>query len=121
MYKRGDIYFVDFGDNTDSCKQSGIRPAVIVSNNRANVHSPIITVVPLTSKTNKKRLLPTHVFIPRYCGTGLYKNSLALAEQVATVDKKSLLDYRGRVRNRDIMDQITRALQIQIGADETYD
>jgi mRNA-degrading endonuclease toxin of MazEF toxin-antitoxin module len=50
----------------------------------------------------------------------LYKNSLALAEQVATVDKKSLLDYRGRVRNRDIMDQITRALQIQIGADETY-
>lgn len=33
-----------------NCKQSGIRPAVIVSNNRANKHSPVITVVPLTSK-----------------------------------------------------------------------
>lgn len=50
MCKRGDIYFVDFGQNIDTCKQSGIRPAVIVSNNRANEHSPVITVVPLTSK-----------------------------------------------------------------------
>ena len=36
MCKRGDIYYVDFGDNQDSCKQSGIRPAVIVSNNKNN-------------------------------------------------------------------------------------
>ena len=50
MCKRGDIYFVDFGQNIDTCKQSGIRPAVIVSNNRANKHYPVITVVPLTSK-----------------------------------------------------------------------
>jgi mRNA interferase MazF len=120
MYKRGDIYFVDFGENIDSCKQSGIRPAVIVSNNRANEHSPAITVVPLTSKTNKKRSLPTHVFIPRHRGTGLYKSGLALAEQVETIDKRQLLDYRGRVCNPDIMDQITRALQIQIGAVEKY-
>lgn len=63
MCKRGDIYFVDFGQNIDTCKQSGIRPAVIVSNNRANEHSPVITVVPLTSKIYKKRMLPTHVYI----------------------------------------------------------
>ena len=50
MCKRGDIYFVDFGENIESNKQCGIRPAVIVSNNRANKHSPVITVVPLTSK-----------------------------------------------------------------------
>lgn len=63
MCKRGDIYYVDFGQNIDSNKQCGIRPAVIVSNNRANEHSPVITVVPLTSRTYKKRSLPTHVFI----------------------------------------------------------
>ncbi len=51
MCRRGDVYFVDFGDKRESCKQSGIRPAVIVSNNRANVYSPVITVMPLTSRT----------------------------------------------------------------------
>ena len=49
MCKRGDIYFVDCGQNIDTCKQSGIRPAVI-------------TVVPLASKIYKKRMLPTHVY-----------------------------------------------------------
>ena len=33
MCKRGDIYYVDFGSNHKSYKQSGIKPAVIVSNN----------------------------------------------------------------------------------------
>lgn len=88
MCKRGDVYYVDFGHNIESCKQSGIRPAVIVSNNRANVYSPVITVVPLTSRIHKKRSLPTHVYIPRGCGTGLPKSSMALAEQVETIDKK---------------------------------
>jgi mRNA-degrading endonuclease toxin of MazEF toxin-antitoxin module len=55
MCKRGDIYFVDFGKSIDTRKQSGIRPVVVVSNNKANQHSPIITVVPLTSKIQKKR------------------------------------------------------------------
>ena len=92
MCKRGDIYFVDFGQNIESNKQCGIRPAVIVSNNRANEHSPVITVVPLTGRTYKKRFLPTHVFIPRSCG--LDRNSLALAEQVEAIDKKNLLEKR---------------------------
>ena len=58
MCKRGDVYYVDFGHNIESCKQSGIRPAVIVSNNRANVYSPVITVVPLTSRIHKKGSTP---------------------------------------------------------------
>ena len=54
MCKRGDIYYVDFGVKTGSCEQGGIRPAVIVSNNKANANSPVITVVPLTTKIWKK-------------------------------------------------------------------
>ena len=81
MCRRGDIYYVDFGMNIDTRKQSGIRPVVIVSNNKANAHSPVITVVPLTSKVHKKRFLPTHVYIPASAGFGLSCGSLALAEQ----------------------------------------
>lgn len=32
MCKRGDIYSVDFGNNHDSHKQSGIRPAIMNKN-----------------------------------------------------------------------------------------
>lgn len=60
MCRRGDIYNVDFGKNTESRKQYGIRPALVVSNNQANQYSPVITVVPLTSRIYKKRFLPTH-------------------------------------------------------------
>ena len=63
MCKRGDVYYVDFGHNIESCKQSGIRPAVVVSNNRANFYSPVITVVPLPSRIHKKdRSPPTYIF-----------------------------------------------------------
>ena len=86
MCKRGDVYFADLGENIGSCKQGGFRPVLVVSNNRANEHSPVITIVPLTARVYKKRQLPTHVFIPRW-SAGLNKHSMALAEQVETIDK----------------------------------
>ena len=45
--KRGDIIIADLGQHETSI-QSGIRPCVVMSNNMANRHSPVITVVPLT-------------------------------------------------------------------------
>ncbi|URW89231.1 type II toxin-antitoxin system PemK/MazF family toxin [[Ruminococcus] torques] len=35
--RRGEVYFVDFGKDKTTHKQCGIRPAVIVSNNREMV------------------------------------------------------------------------------------
>jgi mRNA-degrading endonuclease toxin of MazEF toxin-antitoxin module len=118
--KRGDVYFVDFGHNINSCKQSGIRPAIVVSNNKANEHSPVVTVVPLTSKTSKKRSLPTHVLIPNTEGIGLKHTSLALAEQLEAVDKTKLLHNIGCITNKHVMLQITKAVQVQIGVFEEY-
>ena len=57
--RRGDIYFVDFGRDTESSLQCGIRPALVVSNNRANENSPVITVIPLTGRTYKRPHFPT--------------------------------------------------------------
>ena len=54
MCRRGEIYYVDFGVKNGSCEQGGIRPAVVVSNNKANANAPVITVVPLTTKIWKK-------------------------------------------------------------------
>jgi mRNA interferase MazF len=45
---------------------------------------------------------------------------MALAEQVETIDKTQLREHRGSIINTKAMDEITRALQIQIGAVEVY-
>ena len=58
MCKRGDIYYVDFGNQKNSHIQQGIRPAIVVSNNKANDHSHLVTVVPLTKQVQKKKHLP---------------------------------------------------------------
>ena len=119
MCKRGDIYFVNFGDKTGS-EQGGIRPALVVSNNKANRHSPVVTVIPLSARVWKKRHLPTHVQIPLNKSVGLDKPSMALAEQVETLDKTKLGEKIGKITDTLLMDAITVALQIQIGAYAEY-
>ena len=118
--RRGEVYFVDFGKDKTTHKQCGIRPAVIVSNNRGNGHGPTVTVVPLTGNIHKRPEMPTHVQIPFSVTTGLHRKSMALAEQVETIDKKKLTEKIGEISDTFLMDQITIALQIQIGVFEEY-
>ena len=117
MCKRGDIYYVDFGEKAGS-EQGGVRPALVVSNNKANKHSPVVTVVPLSARVWKKKYLTTHVQITKY--SGLNNPSMALAEQVETLDKTRLGERIGEVLDDMVMEQITVALQIQIGAYAEY-
>lgn len=115
MCKRGDIYFADLGETNGGSEQGGVRPVLIVSNDTANCHSPVITVVPMTGRI-KKVHQPTHVVVfPDQC-SGLSKPSMVLAEQVISIDKARLKNYRGRIASRKIMREVTEALQVQIGA-----
>lgn len=87
----------------------------IVSNNTANAHAPVITVVPITSRY-KAMHMPTHVVLHRCAVIGLTQTSVALAEQVTTIDKVQLQNRVGAVLDEQLMEQITHALQVQIGA-----
>lgn len=80
---RGEVYLVDFGIGYGS-EQGGIRPAVIMQNNKGNLHSLTTIVVPITSKQTKA-CIPTHVKVKCDC---LIKKSIALTEQIVTIDKK---------------------------------
>ncbi|MCD7752245.1 MAG: type II toxin-antitoxin system PemK/MazF family toxin [Lachnospiraceae bacterium] len=117
MCMRGDIYYVDFGSDTSSCVQSGTRPAVVVSNNTANRYSPVITVLPLTAKTHKRRNFPTHVYLPQNAGFGLSKNSMALAEQIISIDKSKLINKVGEIHDAKTLESIDAALRIQLGVE----
>lgn len=109
MYKCGEIYNVDFGKNKDSV-QSGIRPAIIVSNNIGNANSPNVIVIPLTSKI-KKENMPTHVVIEPSKENGLKYKSMALCENLTTISKKQLNIKIGNVRKEN-MAKISCAMYI---------
>lgn len=113
MCRRGDIYYADLGVPNGRC-QSGLRPVLVVSNDTANAHAPVITVVPLTSK-RKAMHMPTHVLLPRQAATGLKHTSIALIEQVTTIDKAQLQNQTGRVLNERLMGKVAQALQVQLG------
>ena len=106
--KRGDIYKADLSPVVGS-EQGGIRPVVIVHNDMGNRYSPTIIVVPITTRLNKKNL-PTHTKINN---SSLLKESIALMEQIRTIDKSRLIEFIG-VLNESEMNRITEALRISI-------
>lgn len=93
--KRGDIVWVDFGQHPDSHIQSGERPCVIVSTDRSK--GDVFTVLPGTTKEEKEGF-PVHVTIRQKDVKGrLPKKTIFMAEQLVTVDVKSIIRKMGCV------------------------
>ena len=107
---RGEIYIADL-DPVVGSEQGGKRPVLIIQNNLGNKHSPTVIVLAITSRFHKKRHLPTHVPIE---SGDLSKDSIALAEQVRTIDKSRLIHYVGRA-SRETMDFVDDALKVSMG------
>lgn len=82
---RGDIYYIE-PYQTEGSEQRAGRPAIIVSNDLANKHSPVVEVVYLT--TQPKIDMPTHVII-----RSAARESTALCEQITSVAKTRIGDY----------------------------
>jgi mRNA interferase MazF len=112
--KRGEIYRADL-DPVIGSEQGGIRPVLIIQNDIGNLHSPTVIVAAITSRLNKPKL-PTHVAISSQ-QSGLKKDSVILAEQVRTLEKKRLMEKLGRV-DEEVMMKVDRALAISLGASD---
>ena len=110
--KWGDVVFVDFTDNSRDSKQSGIRPAIIIQNDKGNEHSPTTIVASITSQD--KRYLPTHVVVKPY-QSGLNKVSTILMEQVRTIDKSRILSKVGHIETDWLKEKIKKSLTISFG------
>lgn len=107
---RGDIVLVDFGPGRDH-EVGFVRPAVVVTNDNANLYSPSITVVPLTSNTDS--VLPFQVLLPR-TSSGLDKDSKVQVELVRSIGRSRLLRTLGVVPV-DLMDEVDRRLAEHLG------
>lgn len=87
--KIGDVYYVRLSGV--GSEQSGFRPCLIFQNNKGNLHSPNLIVLPLTSSL--KRLdIPTHVLL-RAADTGLPKDSMVLCENPECISRERLGRY----------------------------
>ena len=96
---RGQIIMADL-PCTGTSIQMGLRPCVVISNNRANKFSPNVIVVPLTSRNKKP--LPTHYTMQPTRLNGLKVASTALAEQIITLSKTMIKKVVGKVDEEHI-------------------
>ncbi len=112
--RRGEIWQVDF-DPVRGSEANKNRPAVIVSNDRANETAArlgrgVVTVVPVTS--NITTIYPFQVLLAAGT-TGLAVDSKAQAEQIRSVATQRLRQRIGRV-SRAELGQLDDALRIHL-------
>lgn len=114
-YRRGEIYIADLDPSCGS-EQGGVRPVVILQNNAGNYFCPTLIVAPITSRIYKKPNQPTHYLLKNV--PNLREPSFVLCEQIATIDKRRVRKYVGRIGRRQ-MDELSEAVRISLGLDET--
>lgn len=109
MIRRGDVVIASL-DPAVGSEAAKTRPVVVVSNDAANRSSPLVTVVPITS-----RMVPIfdfQVVLPRD-ETGLAKDGRAQCEQVRAI---SVDRISGRVGNIGVerLAEVDEALRLHL-------
>lgn len=107
--KRGEIYYANLCPVVGS-EQGGIRPVVILQNDKGNLYSSTTIVAAITGELDKPNL-PTHVIFKAAC---IQKESIALLEQIRTIDKSRLGRFVGTMDDKT-MKRIDKAILISFG------
>jgi mRNA interferase MazF len=108
------VFYADLSPVIGS-EQGGIRPVIVIQNDIGNRYSPTIIVAAITSQIDKAKL-PTHVELSKDA-SGLVKDSVILAEQLRTIDKRRLKEKTSRL-DEELMAKLDEALAISIGLRE---
>jgi mRNA interferase MazF len=111
---RGEIWQVDL-DPVRGSEADKQRPAVVVSNDRANgaatrLGRGVVTVVPVTSNTDN--IYPFQVLLAAQ-SSGLTVDSKAQAEQVRSIATQRLRRRIGRVSNAELA-ELDSALRLHL-------
>lgn len=108
---RGDIVRVRLSP-VEGSEQAGERPALVLSPDIINEHSPVILVAAFTSK-KVDRVYPFEVLVSPPEG-GLTRPSKVLLMQLRSVDKQRLTGFYGRITD-ETMRKVEEALKIATG------
>ncbi len=108
--RRWDLFWADLDYPVGSEQGGGRRPVLVVSNDGINANLPVVTQIPLTKLEGKtRRVYPFEVLFPaEIVGTGW--TSIAMPQQVRTIDKSRLLEKIGELTDTDLQTEIENRL-----------
>ena len=109
--RRGEIWDVNWSPGRGA-EQQGIRPALIIQNDRGNTSSTYpLTIVASMSRTERE--LPLHVRIVPTEENGLTDYTDVKCEQVMTIEKSRLLRRRGAITSEELV-KVDAALKLSL-------
>lgn len=109
--RRGELVRVRL-DPVEGSEQAGSRPALVLSPDLINEHSPVVLIAAITSKKND-RVYPFEALINPPEG-GLIERSKVLLMQLRSVDKRRLTEVLGST-SPATMARVEEALKIATG------
>ena len=115
---RGELYIADLNP-FEGCEQGGIRPVLIIQNDKGNKFSTTTIVAPITSNIYTKKRIPTHFTIDY----ALDRKSVVLFEQIRVIDKNRILRYIGKLNSKDLKNidnKILETISKNLTETETY-
>ena len=107
---RGEIWLVSL-EPVIGHETGKTRPALVISNDRSNQFAETITILPITSKTEK--LYPFETFISKG-ETNLPKDSKVKCNQIRTIDKKRLVRFLSKISDKRLQ-EVEQSLLIHLG------
>jgi mRNA interferase MazF len=110
--KRGEIYLTAL-DPTVGHEIQKTRPALVIQNDTSNRYSAVTMVAPITS-TVRLPLSPLHVLLPADRSTDLTLASVAVFNQIRTVDRQRLVKKLGEV-DASVMAEVGEAIKAAFG------
>lgn len=108
--KRGEIWLVSL-EPVIGHEIGKTRPALVISNDQNNQFADTVTVLPLTSKTEKIYLFET--LLPKE-ECGLPVDSKVKSNQIRTIDKKRLVKLLSSI-SQEKLKQAEQSLLIHLG------
>ncbi|PQV62967.1 mRNA interferase MazF [Abditibacterium utsteinense] len=113
IYKRGDIVQARF-DPTEGSEQSGVRPAIVLSPDAFNRHSPLLVLASLTTK-NLDRIYPFEVLVEP--GAIVKRRSKILLMQLRGMSQSRVVTCYGQLPPETLL-EVDAALKIAVGLEK---
>jgi mRNA-degrading endonuclease toxin of MazEF toxin-antitoxin module len=105
LYKYGEIYWVEFDEETVGTELKGSHPGLIISDNWYNEEGKRVIVLPCS--TTLKPIYPFEVFIPNLANNG--RDGKIMVDQIKVIDKERIL---GKSVNRLNEEQLAKVNEI---------
>lgn len=105
----GDIFIADKNMASDFHRVK--QTVLVVSDDKANKNSSVVTVVPIVAAAEQDKLM-NYVYIHDY---GMSEENIAVVEQITTLDQTQLLVKIGSIRGTAYAGQIKQVLKQYLG------